>query len=189
MHQYFGTLHPKSKTYKWIYNKNAKLKWIPKLFTEHKIYLFQSNIQLRGKNGHCRSRGYLYIILWWPNIYSNFHWKWSIKIKVKVCQTSGNRSMLSPFHVTINALFINLVTPPVNWKERQNTFTITAMVLSTVWYLYHSLVWPFSEEKQKKSLFHQMRPVFVALLLNLLMRILLDIRLLFCFRPNKVSYY
>ena len=49
MHQYFGTLHPKSKTYKWIYNKNAKLKWIPKLFTEHKIYLFQSNIQLRGK--------------------------------------------------------------------------------------------------------------------------------------------
>ena len=46
MHQYLGTLHWKSKTFKWIYNKNATHKWIPNLFKEHNIYLFQSSMYL-----------------------------------------------------------------------------------------------------------------------------------------------
>ena len=43
MHQYLGTVYPKPKTFKWIYDKNVKQKWIPNLFREHNIYLFQSN--------------------------------------------------------------------------------------------------------------------------------------------------
>ena len=42
MHPYFGTVYPKSKKFKRIYNKNEEQKWIPNLFREHNIYLFQS---------------------------------------------------------------------------------------------------------------------------------------------------
>ena len=43
MHLYFATVYPKFKTFKWIYNKNEEQKWIPNLFRERNIYLFQSN--------------------------------------------------------------------------------------------------------------------------------------------------
>ena len=44
MHQYFGTVYPKSKKFKRMYNKNEEQKLIPNLFREHNIYLFQSNV-------------------------------------------------------------------------------------------------------------------------------------------------
>ena len=45
LHQYLDIMYPKPKTFKWIYNKNAKQEWIPNLFWDQNIYLFQSNIE------------------------------------------------------------------------------------------------------------------------------------------------
>ena len=42
LHQYLNTMYLKPKTFKWIYNKNAKHEWIPNLFWDQNIYLFQS---------------------------------------------------------------------------------------------------------------------------------------------------
>ena len=50
MHQYLGTVYQKPKTFKWIYNKNTKQKWIPNLFGEHNIYLFQSIVHVHFEN-------------------------------------------------------------------------------------------------------------------------------------------
>ena len=50
LHQYLGTMYPKPKTFKWIYNKNAKQKRIPNIFREHNIYLFQSTTKKINRN-------------------------------------------------------------------------------------------------------------------------------------------
>ena len=44
LHQYLGTVYPKIKTFIRICNKNAKQNWIPNLFRENDIHLFQSSI-------------------------------------------------------------------------------------------------------------------------------------------------